>query len=140
MWNIQHIIFIWRRRYSQIFKFALVYLEAAIVHKIFETNSSFHVKKGTTQQNLKEGKILSHIKKSQNIMNMIVSPHQAKNNNFWQYLNIIFRRHLSITLKIFVRFILKELRRELSSSFDTISNFEEEGTLFLQKAVVFEMK
>ena len=27
MWNLQHIIFIWRRRYWQIFKSALVYLK-----------------------------------------------------------------------------------------------------------------
>ena len=27
MWNLQKIIFIWRRRYWQIFKFALVYVE-----------------------------------------------------------------------------------------------------------------
>ena len=26
MWNLQHFIFIWRRRYWQIFKYALVYL------------------------------------------------------------------------------------------------------------------
>ena len=51
---------------------------------------------------------------------------------FWQYLAIIF--------KIFVSLTLKELRCELSSSFDIISGSEERGILFLLIAVIFEMK
>ena len=39
-------------------------------------------------------------------------------------------------LKISARFTLKELRCELSSSFDIISNFLERGVLFLQIAVI----
>ena len=58
---------------------------------------------------------------------------------------IIFRRYLAILiifsdLKISVRFTLKELRCELSSSFDIISDSEKEGILFLQIAVIFEIK
>ena len=45
-----------------------------------------------------------------------------------------------ITLKIFVRFTLKNLTCQLSSSFYIISDSEEGGILFLQKAVMFEMK
>ena len=45
-----------------------------------------------------------------------------------------------ITLKVFVRFTLKELRSELSSSFNTISDPEEGSILFLQVAVMFEMR
>ena len=47
---------------------------------------------------------------------------------------------MAIILKIFVRFTLRELRCELSSSFDIISDPEDGGILFLQIAVVFEMK
>ena len=47
---------------------------------------------------------------------------------------------MAIILKISVRFKLKELRCEFSSSFDIISGSEEEGILFLQIAVMFEMK
>ena len=47
---------------------------------------------------------------------------------------------MAIILKISVRFTLKELRCEFSSSFDIISGSEEEGILFLQIAVMFEMK
>ena len=43
-------------------------------------------------------------------------------------------------LKISVRFTLKELRCEFSSSFDIISGSEEGGILFLQKEVVIGMK
>ena len=43
-------------------------------------------------------------------------------------------------LKISVRFTLKELRCELSSSFDIISDSEMGGILFLQIAVIFEKK
>ena len=39
-------------------------------------------------------------------------------------------------LKISARFTLKELRCELSSSFDIISNSLERGVLFLQIAVI----
>ena len=45
-----------------------------------------------------------------------------------------------ITLKVFVRFTLKELRSELSSSFNTISDPEEGSILFLKVAVMFEMR
>ena len=39
-----------------------------------------------------------------------------------------------------VRFTLKELRCELSNSFDVISDSEEGGIVFLQIAVMFEIK
>ena len=42
--------------------------------------------------------------------------------------------------KTSVRFTLKELRCELSSSFDIISDPEKGGILFLQIAVIFEIK
>ena len=42
--------------------------------------------------------------------------------------------------KISVKFTLKELRCELSSSFNIISDSVEGGILFLQIAVKFEMK
>ena len=45
-----------------------------------------------------------------------------------------------ITLKVFVRFTLKELRSELSSSFNTISDPEEGSILFLKVAVMFEIR
>ena len=45
-----------------------------------------------------------------------------------------------ITLKVFVRFTLKELRCGLSSSFSTISDPEEGSILFLQVAAMFEMR
>ena len=45
-----------------------------------------------------------------------------------------------IVLKISVRFTLKELRCEFSSSFDIISGSEEGDILFLQIAVVIGMK
>ena len=45
-----------------------------------------------------------------------------------------------IILKISVRFTLKELRWEFSSSFGIISGSEEGGILFLQIAVMFGMK
>ena len=69
-------------------------------------------------------------------MNMIVGPHQAINNNFWQYLEIIFQQYLAI----FVRFTLKKLRYELSSTFDITSDSEKKDILFLQITVIFEMK
>ena len=43
-------------------------------------------------------------------------------------------------LKLSFTFTLKELRCELSSSFYIISDSEERGILFLQKAVIFEIK
>ena len=46
---------------------------------------------------------------------------------------------MAIILKISVRFTLKELRCEFSSSFDIISGSEEGGILFLQIAVMFGM-
>ena len=61
-------------------------------------------------------------------------------HNFWQYWEIIFRRYLAITLKVSVRFTLKELRCELWSSFDIISDSEKGGILLLQIAVIFETK
>ena len=45
-----------------------------------------------------------------------------------------------ITLKISVRFTIKELICELLNSFNIISDSEEGGILFLQVAVMFEMK
>ena len=51
-----------------------------------------------------------------------------------------FRRYLPIILKISVRFTLKELRCEFSSSLDIILGPEEGGILFLQIAVMFGMK
>ena len=51
-----------------------------------------------------------------------------------------FRQYLAIILKITVRFTLKELRWEFSSSFSIISGSEEGGILFLQIAVIFGMK
>ena len=45
-----------------------------------------------------------------------------------------------IILKISVRFTLRELRCEFSSSFDIISGSEEGSILFLQKEVVIGMK
>ena len=33
MWNLQHIIFIWRRRYWQVFIFALEYLQSNFIKK-----------------------------------------------------------------------------------------------------------
>ena len=45
-----------------------------------------------------------------------------------------------IIFKISVRFTLKELRYEFSSSFDIISGSEEGGILFLQIVIVFGMK
>ena len=45
-----------------------------------------------------------------------------------------------IILKVFVRFTLKELRCELSNSFDIISGSEKGGILFFQIVVIFEMK
>ena len=47
---------------------------------------------------------------------------------------------MAIILKISVRFTLKELRCEFSSSFDIISGSEEGGILSLQIAVVFGVK
>ena len=47
---------------------------------------------------------------------------------------------MAIILKISVRFTLKELRCELSCSFDIIWGSEEGGILFLQIAVTFGMK
>ena len=47
---------------------------------------------------------------------------------------------MAITLKISVRFTLKELRCELPSSFDIISDSEVGGIFFLQIALMFEMK
>ena len=46
---------------------------------------------------------------------------------------------MAIILRISVRFTLKELRCEFSSSFDIISGSEEEGIFFLQIAVMFGM-
>ena len=46
---------------------------------------------------------------------------------------------MAVTLKVSVKFTLKELSRELSSSFNTISGSKEGGILFLQIAVMFEM-
>ena len=43
-------------------------------------------------------------------------------------------------LKLSFTFTLKELRCELSSSFYIISDSEERGILYLQKAVIFEIK
>ena len=56
-----------------------------------------------------------------------------------RYLEITFQRYLAIILKISVRFTLKELRCEFSSSFNIISDAEEVGTIFLQIAVMFGM-
>ena len=53
-------------------------------------------------------------------------------DNFWQYLAII--------LKISVWFTQKQLRCELSSYFDIILDSEKRDILFLQIAVVFELK
>ena len=55
-------------------------------------------------------------------------------------MDIIFQRYLAIILKTSVRFTLKELRCELSSSFDTVLGSEEGGILFLQITGMFEMK
>ena len=44
------------------------------------------------------------------------------------------------SFKISVRFTLKELRCEFSSSFDIISGSEERGILFLQIVIVFGIK
>ena len=55
-------------------------------------------------------------------------------------MDIIFQRYLAIILKASVRFTLKELRCELSSSFDTALGSEEGGILFLQITGMFEMK
>ena len=43
-------------------------------------------------------------------------------------------------LKVSIGFTLKELRSDFSSSFYIISDSEEGGILFLQIAVMFEMK
>ena len=83
------------------------------------------MEKRTIYENLKKRKIWSDIKKSQNIMNMIVGSHQAINNDIWRYLKIIFRQYVAIILKIYVRFTLKELRCELSSSFYIILGSEQ---------------
>ena len=61
---------------------------------------------------------------------MINGPHKAINNIFWQYLEISFRLYLVITLKITVRFTLKELRWGLLSFCNIISNSEERDILF----------
>ena len=63
---------------------------------------------------------------------MIVGYQLAIKNNFWWYLAII--------LKISVRFTLKELTCEFSSSFNFISDSEEGGILFLLIAVMLGMK
>ena len=55
-------------------------------------------------------------------------------------MDINFQRYLAIILKTSVRFTLKELRCELSSSFDTVLGSEEGGILFLQITGMFEMK
>ena len=70
------------------------------------------------------------------------STHQAISKNFWRYLEIIFRRYLAVILEIFVRFTLKELRFEIlsSSSLSIISDSEKGVILFLQIAVMFEIK
>ena len=47
---------------------------------------------------------------------------------------------MAATLVISVRFTVKELRCELSSSFNVISNSEEGVILFLHMTVMFEMK
>ena len=47
---------------------------------------------------------------------------------------------MAIILKISVRWTLKELRCEFSSSFDIISGYEEGGILFLQITAKFGMK
>ena len=57
-----------------------------------------------------------------------------------RFLEITFRRYLVIILKISVRWKLKELRCELSSSINIISDSEEGGILFLQIAVTFRIK
>ena len=51
-----------------------------------------------------------------------------------------FRRKLEIIFKISVRFKLNELRCKFLSFFDIISDSEEGGILFLQIAIMFEMK
>ena len=53
-------------------------------------------------------------------------------------LEILFRRYLAV--EISVRFTVKQLRCELSSSFNITSGSEEGIILFLQIAVTFEMK
>ena len=70
------------------------------------------------------------------------STHQAISKNFWRYLEIIFRQYLVVILEIFVRFTLKELRWELSSSssFNIISDSEKGVILFLQIAVMFKIQ
>ena len=72
-------------------------------------------------------------------MNMILGFHSAINNDFWWYLEITFRRHLAIILKISVRFTLKELRYVISSSFDIISG-SDEGGILLKKEKKYESK
>ena len=47
---------------------------------------------------------------------------------------------MAIILKISVRYTLKELRWEFSSSFGIISGFEDDGILFLQIVIMFGMK
>ena len=47
---------------------------------------------------------------------------------------------MAIILKISVRYTLKELRWEFSSSFGIISGSEDEGIFFLQIAIMFGMK
>ena len=47
---------------------------------------------------------------------------------------------MAIILKTSVTFTLKELRCELSSSFDTVLGSEKGGILFLQITGMFEMK
>ena len=47
---------------------------------------------------------------------------------------------MAVTLEISVTFTVKELRSELSSSFNNISDSEEGVILFWQIAVMFEMK
>ena len=70
-------------------------------------------------------------KKSQNIMDMIVTFHKPINDDIWWYLEITFGQYLTIILKTSLRFTLKELRCEFSNSFDTISGSEEGSILFL---------
>ena len=47
---------------------------------------------------------------------------------------------MAVPLKVSLRFTLKELRCDFSSSVNIIADSEEEGILFLQIAVMFEMK
>ena len=89
--------------------------------------------KGNFDQTLKSLKILKYYEHDSGLL---LGDKQRFLTTFADNFPTIF----VINLKISVRFTLKELTCELSSSSDTISGTEKGGIYFLQIALIFEMK